>query len=167
MPRPCRLAPAVQWAAGPPPARPPAPLPGSVGREAGRGTASTRRPPHGCVAAGQAGQATVELALLVPLLALAVLAVVQVGLVMRDQIAVVHAAREAARVAAVDPDPARAVEAARRVVSGAEVDVGRRPAVGEPLRVEVRYRAVTRLPLVGPLVPDPVLTSSAVMRVER
>lgn len=115
-----------------------------------------------------AGQATVEFALLLPLLAAAALAIVQVGLVVRDQVAVVHAAREAARAAAVSPDPGRAVAAARRVVPGAEVRVDApRPPVGDPIRVRVAYRSVTALPLVGPLAPDPVLRASAVMRVER
>ena len=58
----------------------------------------------------EGGQATVEVALLLPLLALLLLAVVQVGLVVRDQVLVTHAAREAARAAAVDPQ----LEAARR-----------------------------------------------------
>lgn len=118
-------------------------------------------------APGSRGQATVELALVLPLLLLAALALVQVGVVVRDQLAVVHAAREAARVAAVDPDPSGAEEAARRVLSRARVEVGPRPAVGEQLQVEVRYRARTTLPLVGPLFPDPLLTAEAVMRVER
>ena len=43
------------------------------------------------------GQATVEFALVLPLIVFALLAILQVGLVARDQIAVVHAAREAAR----------------------------------------------------------------------
>src|SRR4029078_2878808 len=42
------------------------------------------------------GQATVELALVLPLVVFALLAILQVGLVVRDQVAVVHAAREAA-----------------------------------------------------------------------
>ena len=116
---------------------------------------------------GEAGQSTVEFALLLPLIVFSVLAVLQVGLVVRDRVAVVHAAREAARAASVDPDPSRAVKAARRTLPGAEVTVGARPAVGEPITVEVSYRSVTDLPLVGALFPDPVMTSRTVMRVER
>ncbi len=113
------------------------------------------------------GQSTVEFALLLPLVVFAALAVIQVGLVVRDRVAVVHAAREAARAASVDPDPGRAVRAARRTLPAAEVTVGARPEVGEPISVEVSYRSVTNLPLVGPLFPDPVMTSRVVMRVER
>ena len=110
------------------------------------------------------GQATVEFALVLPVLVLAAVAIIQVGLVVRDYVAVVHAAREAARAASVDADP---VGAARRVLGGARVHVGPRPSVGEQIQVEVEYRSVTDLPLVGPLFPDPLLRHSAVMRVER
>ena len=66
----------------------------------GGGSLPTARP-------GERGQATVEFALLLPVLVLALLAVLQVAFVVRDQVAVVHAAREAARAASVDPDPGR------------------------------------------------------------
>ena len=116
---------------------------------------------------GEPGQATVEFALVLPLLIMAMLAVIQVGLLVRDHLAVTHAAREAVREASVDPDPDRAVAAARRTLPGVDVDVSPRPAVGEPISVEVTYRSVTDVPLVGVLFPDPVLRSRAVMRVER
>ena len=77
----------------------------------------------------------------------------------------VHAAREAARAASVDPDSGRGPGGAR-TLRGAEVDVGDRPAVGEPITVEVSYRSVTDLPLVGPLFPDPTLHSRVSMRAE-
>ena len=117
--------------------------------------------------ARERGQATVELALVLPILALAVLAVLQVALVVRDHIAVVHAAREAARAASVDPNPIRAIAAARRTLPGAKVHVGHRGRVGEPITVVVTYESATDLPLVGPLFPDPKLESTAVMRIEK
>ncbi len=95
------------------------------------------------------------------------LALIQVGLLVRDHLAVVHAAREAARAASVEPDPARAVAVARRTLPHADVDVGTRPEVGGSITVDVRYRSVTDVPLVGRLFPDPELHSRAVMRVER
>jgi TadE-like protein len=113
------------------------------------------------------GQATVELAFVLPLLVLVMLAIIQVGLVVRDELGVVHAAREAVRAASVDPDPAGAVRAARRTLPGAEVEVGDRPDVGGDISVTVRYTSVTDLPLVGALFPDPSLHATAVMRVER
>jgi Flp pilus assembly protein TadG len=116
------------------------------------------------------GQAAVELALVLPLVALVLLAVVQVGLLVRDQVLVVHAAREAAREAAVEPAP----DAPRRAAlagSGLEgdrlqVDVSGRGAAGSRVRVEVRYRAPSRVPLVGAAVGDVNLEATATMRVE-
>lgn len=116
---------------------------------------------------GEPGQATVEFALVLPLLVLAMLALVQVAQLVRDHLAVVQAAREAVREASVDPDPARAAAAARRIVPTADVRVGARPPAGGPVEVEVRYRAVTDVPLVGVLFPDPELHARAVMRAER
>jgi hypothetical protein len=116
---------------------------------------------------GQRGQATVEFAFVLPLVVLAALALIQVGLVVRDQLGVVHAAREAARAASVDPDPARAVRAARRTLPGSTVDVGARPELGGEISVTVRYTSPTDLPLVGVLFPDPDLHATSVMRVER
>ena len=116
---------------------------------------------------GSRGQATVEFAFVLPLVVLAALAVIQVGLVVRDQMGVVHAAREAARAASVDDDPSSAVRAATRTLPGADVDVGARPDIGGEIRVTVRYRSVTSLPLVGALFPDPDLHATAAMRVEK
>ncbi len=119
----------------------------------------------------QDGQATVELALLLPLVALLLLALVQVAVVARDQVLVAHAAREAVRAVAVDDD----VDAARRAAERAgplaadrlEVEVSGRDGVGSRVRVVVRYRVPLRLPLVGGAVGDVELRSDATMRVER
>ena len=76
------------------------------------------RPPRGA-----AGQATVELLLVLPVVILALLLVIQMGLIARAQILVVNAAREGARAAAVD-GPAAAQAAAvqvKRVVMNAPV----------------------------------------------
>jgi Flp pilus assembly protein TadG len=120
---------------------------------------------------GQCGQATVELALVLPLVALLLLALVQAAVVARDQLLVAHAAREAVRAAAVDDD----VDAARRAAEQAgplaaerlDVQVSGRAGVGSRVRVVVRYTVPTHLPLVGRAVGDVVLTASATMRVER
>jgi Flp pilus assembly protein TadG len=117
------------------------------------------------------GQAAVELALVLPLVALLLLAIVQLGLVVRDQILVVHAAREAARQAAVDPSS----DATRRAaVDGSGLASGRltlsvsgRGGPGSRVRVGVSYRDPTDVPLVGALVADLTLKADATMRVER
>lgn len=113
------------------------------------------------------GQTTAELAVLFPVVLILALALVQAALVLRDDLAVVNAAREAARAASLDPDPARAERAAAAVLPGAMVRSGPRPAVGELVHVLVSYRSPTDLPLVGPLLPDPILEARAAMRVER
>lgn len=107
-----------------------------------------------------------ELALALPLVALLLLAVVQVGLVVRDQVLAVHAAREGARAAAVDRAPAAARDAAL-AGSGLRpdrltVEVQRTGLV----RVSIRYRSPTELPLIGPLLPDIPVRANAAMRVE-
>ncbi|MDQ6796784.1 MAG: pilus assembly protein [Actinomycetota bacterium] len=112
-----------------------------------------------------------ELALVLPLIALVLLAVVQVGLLVRDQVLVVHAAREAARESGVQADPGapRRVALAGSGLEGDRLDVGvsGRGGPGTHVRVEVEYRAPTRVPLVGAALGDVTLQASATMRVER
>jgi Flp pilus assembly protein TadG len=127
----------------------------------------TRFRPARRSACPQSGQATVEFALILPLVIVLILAVLQTALVVRDYVATVHAAREAVRAASVDRRPDAASDAARRVLRRARVEVGPRPAVGAPIRVEVTYTSHTDLPLVGMLFPDPEFHASATMRAER
>lgn len=102
-----------------------------------------------------------ELALALPFVAAALLLVVQIGLVARAQVLVVHAAREAARAAAVGAEPpiADGLDPALTAVSLA-------PA-GERVRATVTYRVRTDVPIVGALVPDLELRGAATMRVEQ
>ena len=118
------------------------------------------------------GQAAVELALVLPLVVLLLLAVVQVTVVARDQVLVVHAARNAARAAAVDAGrpgaPRRAATSDGTLkASRLEVEVH---TVGGDVRdlvvVELRYDSPTDVPLVGPLLPDVRLGAKAAMRSE-
>ncbi|MGH9266075.1 MAG: TadE/TadG family type IV pilus assembly protein [Acidimicrobiales bacterium] len=117
------------------------------------------------------GQASVELALVLPLVLMLLLVVVQLGLLVRDQILVVHAAREAAREAAVEPAadaPRRAALASSTLAeSRLTVTATGRGAAGSRVRVEVAYRAPTAVPLVGAALGDLTLRASATMRVER
>ncbi|MDQ6725897.1 MAG: pilus assembly protein [Actinomycetota bacterium] len=120
---------------------------------------------------GDEGQASVELALVLPLVIVLLLAVAQVGLLVRDQILVVHAAREAAREAAVDsaPDAPRQAALASSTLAGDRLTVTStgRGAAGSRVRVEVAYRSPTALPLVGAAVGDLTLRASVTMRVEK
>lgn len=117
-----------------------------------------------------AGQSTVELALLLPVVVVLLLAVLQVGLLARDVLLVTHASREAARAAAVDPTATAAREAAQ-ASSALEADRlrvglsgGRSP--GDRVRVAVTYRAQTTVPVVGALLGDRTIRAVATMRVE-
>jgi hypothetical protein len=104
---------------------------------------------------------------LLPVVVVLLLLVIQVALVARDVVLVAHAAREAARAAAVDPETGVARAAALR--SGGldrdRVHVALQPR-STTVRVTVTYRIPTELPLVGRLLADPVTTATVTMRRE-
>ena len=120
--------------------------------------------------ADDAGQATVEAALLLPFVFALLLVVVQVGLLVRAQILVTHAAREGARAAAVDADAGAAQNAATEATTldpaRMHVAVDGRGAVGSRVHVRVTYRVPTDVPIVGPLLGEVDLEADATMRVE-
>jgi len=116
------------------------------------------------------GQATVEVALLVPLMAVLVLVVVQVGVLVHDQLLVMAAAREAVRAGAVS-----GAEADTRAAAGStggldpgrlEVAVSRGPGEGGTVRVVLRYVSRTDVPVAGALLPDVTVSATASMRSE-
>jgi Flp pilus assembly pilin Flp len=117
------------------------------------------------------GQATVEVALLLPLVALLLVGVAQVALVARDLNLVMHAAREAVRAAAVDDDPAaprRAAEQAGPLFPGRlDVRVTGRGEPGSTVTATVTYDSPVRVPVMSALVDDVRLQAQATMRVER
>jgi hypothetical protein len=117
----------------------------------------------------EAGQSTVELVLVLPVVVLALLLVLQVALVARARVLVVDAAREGARAAAVDGTGAAASQAALRTPGLRAERTSVDAAVGPPggdARVTVRYRVPTDVPIVGALLSDPVVAETVVMRVE-
>lgn len=118
---------------------------------------------------GAGGQASVELALCLPFVAMLLLLVVQAGLLVGDQLAVVQAAREAARRASVDPDP----EAVRRAALGGRVaperttvTIERLAASPAQVRTTIRHHAATDVPIIGRLLPDVELSAGATMAIE-
>jgi hypothetical protein len=96
--------------------------------------------------------------------------VVQVGVVVVDNARLWHAAREAARAAAVDGD----IEAIRSAAESAGVepieitvspdDADR--AQGAPVTVTVRHLPDLRIPLAGRFIDDLTMEASAAMRIE-
>jgi Flp pilus assembly protein TadG len=114
------------------------------------------------------GQAAVELALALPLVFVVLLAAVQVLLVARDQLAVIHAAREGARAAAVAADAAG--EGTSAATAAAGLDASRLSVAvtddGDRVTVVVRYHTPTDVPLIGAFMGDVTVTGRATMRVE-
>lgn len=117
------------------------------------------------------GQATLELALCLPVLALVFAGLVEVSLVAVDQVRVAHAAREGARASAVDPDPGAARAAADASgLQGIEVAVepgAEERSPGRPTTVRVAYPYRSRVPVVGDVFDRLVLEADATMRIER
>jgi Flp pilus assembly protein TadG len=109
----------------------------------------------------------VELALVLPLLAVVVLVVLQVVVVMRDAVALTAAARAAARRAMVDTDAgglrAAAAGETRLRPDRLTVTVGGDTAPGGYATVVVRYRSPTDVAVVGAFVGDIDLTERFVV----
>ncbi len=118
------------------------------------------------------GSATVEFALVLPLLLVLALATLQVALLVKDQLVVQGAARAGAREAAVSTDDGlvrQAVFDAAPGVDGSRVDVvvdRDGPPLGE-VSVRVTYHDAVVVPAVGWLFPSAVdLSAAAVMQAE-
>ena len=102
----------------------------------------------------QVGSAAVEFALVLPLVLVMALALVQVGLLVRDRLLVEAAARAGARAAAVEADTgairAAALAAAPDLDSSlTTVQITRIGGQGDPVSVSIRYDEPIRVPLVG------------------
>ncbi len=114
------------------------------------------------------GQATAEFALVLPFLVALMLCIVQVALVARDAVLVTHAARVGARAAAVAQSEQEVVAAVQAAVSlqpeRLEVSQSRE---GGLVRVTVRYRSATEVPLAGSFIGDVELSESVAMWDER
>ena len=121
-------------------------------------------------AARERGQAAVETALVLPLIMAVALALVQVGLLVRDHVLVVHAVREAARAAAVDPTTEAATAAALAATSLSPdrllVETQGSRTTGGLLQVTVRFRPEPSVPLVGRLFPAVTIQEALTVRVE-
>ena len=104
---------------------------------------------------------------MVPFLALMLLAVVQVGLLVRTRVLVTHAAREAVRSAAVGESDGEVRSAA---LAAAGLDPSRLRVLvsreGGRASVELTYVEDADVPVVGPLVGEAVFEARATMRLE-
>jgi hypothetical protein len=121
--------------------------------------------------AGERGQATVEFVLCLPIAALVLGILIEIGLLVGDHVRLWHAARESARIAIVDSDPEEIRSAAEHGgLSPLEVEVDPEFAdrsTGRPLTVTLSYEPSGRLPLIGDLISGRAMSSSATMRIEQ
>ncbi len=119
--------------------------------------------------AKESGSAVVEFALVLPLILVLLMGLIEVAVIARTEIHVVHATREGAREAAASPDTSRAASAVRGALgergAAARIMISRPSTVGQRASVTVSmpYRVAT--PIFGGFTVT--LTSRAVMRVER
>lgn len=116
------------------------------------------------------GQATVEVALILPVVLVIVLAVAQVAMVWRAQLLVTHAARDAARTGVVTGDPASIVASARGSTAldpaRLRVEIVRRDRPGGLVTVELTWGPIDTVPVIGAVIGDRYVTATATMRVE-
>ena len=136
-------------------------------------------------AASDRGAAAVELALLMPILAVLLFGIAQLGLALSAKVSVTHAAREGARLAAVGASNGEVIAAAKAragALDAALVQVSVGPAsreIGDPVTVTVSYPfsafGLGPLPVPGPQAGTAsannslltkTLTSTAIMRAE-
>jgi len=111
----------------------------------------------------------VEFALMLPLVLVVLLGVVEVAVVARSEIQLIHAAREGAREAAASPDTARSAAAVRAALGDqgrrARVSIRRPARVGEKATVRVALSHTIAAPLFGGFTLE--LHAQSTMRVER
>lgn len=109
------------------------------------------------------GQAAVEFAVALPVVAVVVLGILQVVLIGRDQLAVEVAARDGARAAIVAAAPGPAARtAAERATTLRPLDVQVASGRGT-VTVTVVYRNPTDVPLIGGAIGDVALSASVTM----
>jgi Flp pilus assembly protein TadG len=123
---------------------------------------TTRRP--GRAFGDDRGQAAVEFAVALPIVVIAMLAIAQVGVAVRNEVAVELAAREGARAAAVSSDPAAAGAAARRSVD-LPLDVAV-TADATTVTVTVTYVDPTDIAIIGAAIGAVTHTATATMAIE-
>jgi Flp pilus assembly protein TadG len=110
--------------------------------------------------------------MVLPLLLIVTLALVQVGLVVRDRLVLADAARAGAREAAVTDDAGRIREAVDRAAAPLgtdriDVQVNREAGRGSPVTVTVSYPDAPSIPAVAWLFPSTIdLDASTTMRQE-
>ena len=119
------------------------------------------------VKSSEAGQSTVEFALIIPVIAIFLMLILQVGVVVKQKILVTNSSREAARILSVENDFGKATMKAKETVNGAEVIISRPANQGEYLTVTIKDVVKSKIPILGVIFPDISVTSKTTMRVEK
>jgi Flp pilus assembly protein TadG len=114
---------------------------------------------------GDSGQAAVELALAMPILVVLMLAILQIAVAVRDDLAVELAAREGARAAAVTSDIQGAADAAARRAIDLPIDVAT-ARHGDHVTVTVTYVDPTDMSIIGAFIGPITHTASVTMVME-
>jgi Flp pilus assembly protein TadG len=123
------------------------------------------RPPRERRLGGGRGQASVEFALALPIVAAMAVGLVLVGVAVRNELAVELAAREGARAAAVSAAPATAAaDAANRAVT-LPIEVVATSS-GATVTVTVTYVDAFDVAILGPLIGPITHTASVTMALE-
>jgi len=121
---------------------------------------------HSIASKPDSGQATVELALVMPLIVGLLLIILTACLVVRDQLAVWHAASAGARAASISPDSPEVVQQA------VESEVQLRPVhlrivrEGDLITVEAKYPRTIGLWLFKFITPPLILSATVTMHVQ-
>ena len=131
--------------------------------------ASTAGAPASRRAASQSGQATVEFALVLPVIAVVAVGLLQVGVSVANQLAVELAAREGARAASVSADVAGAATRAAARTTSLDVTVEatvEATASGEVVAVRVEFVDDVTIPFIGRFIGPIRHSATAFMALE-
>jgi xanthine/CO dehydrogenase XdhC/CoxF family maturation factor len=113
----------------------------------------------------QRGQAAVEFALVLPIIAVMALGLVVVGFAVRNELAVELAAREGARAAAVSASPATAAATAARRSVSLPIEVTT-TAAADTVTVIVTHTDPFDVPIIGRLIGPITQTATVTMALE-
>ncbi|MGA1508123.1 MAG: TadE/TadG family type IV pilus assembly protein [Ilumatobacteraceae bacterium] len=112
------------------------------------------------------GQATVEFALTIPVLVIALLGAIQVFVILVDRIHLVHVTRDAARAASVGDDPRSAAEMViNRSFPDREISLTVSMS-DDVVTVEMVLSNPTNVPIIGRFLPEVELRESLSMLAE-
>ena len=114
---------------------------------------------------GQTGQATVEFALALPIVLIVILGMTQVGVAIRNELAVELAAREGARAASVSASPQSAAAAAAAAAVDLPIAVST-SVTATSVTVTVTYVDPTDVPIIGRFIGPSTHQATATMALE-